>query len=147
MRIGFLGFDLKSQKATISDSGNAKWSATNLSTIGLAVARTLHKPEETANKRLCVHSIITSQHEVLAALEKATGKKWDVEHTTTAETATVGKEKWEKGDVRRGTGMLILASHFNDEGDHALSNAESANKLLGLEEDNLDELVAELVKA
>lgn len=47
---GFFGFDPTSHTATIWDSGNPQFSATNVATIGEFVAKVLAKPEATANK-------------------------------------------------------------------------------------------------
>jgi len=72
---GFLGFDVPGRRAKIWDDGNAKWSATNLATVGLAVRNALLMPEKTANRYLFTTSHTHSSNEVLAAFEKATGQK------------------------------------------------------------------------
>lgn len=52
MKASLLGIDLAAKKATIVDSGDEPFSATNLDDIGKAVVSILKKSEETANKYL-----------------------------------------------------------------------------------------------
>lgn len=55
MKANLLGIDLVAKKATIVDSGDEPFSATNLDPIGKAVASILKKPEDTANKYFSEH--------------------------------------------------------------------------------------------
>jgi hypothetical protein len=136
-----LGFDLQSHKALIYDSGDVSWSATVLSTIGLAVARTLLKPEETKNKFLFVYSISTTQTEILSVLQTFTGEKWHVENATIEETAKIGQEKLSRGD-RSGALALILSTIFQEGwGSDFTRCTDTANHLLGLPEESLEALV------
>jgi hypothetical protein len=73
IKSGFFGFDPKAHTAPIWDSGNTKFSATNLPTIGLAVARVLAHPVETANRSVYISSFETSFNEILGAYKTATG--------------------------------------------------------------------------
>jgi len=95
---GIMGFDLSTSTALIFDSGDAKFSVTNLETIGTAVAAILRKPEETANKYIYISSFSISQNEILAALEKLTGKKWTIERTTAAKSILTGQEELGRGE-------------------------------------------------
>ena len=147
MQIGFLGFDLQTHKATIYDSGNTKWSATNLEFIARAILRSLQKYHDTANKELRIHSHTVSQNEILAAFEKASGKKWDVQRARTAETKENGLELTRQGDFH-GFGLLIVSSLNDDESGNlaAYKESESDNKMLGLSEENLDEVARRLFR-
>ena len=129
----------------IYDSGNVSWSATTLPTIGLAVARSLLKPEETTNKFIFVYSIKTSQNEILSVLQKITGDKWDVNHTTTEAAVQDGQEKLAKGDMS-GAVPLILSTTFQEGwGGDFTKCADAANNLLGLPEESMEALVRNLV--
>lgn len=142
---GFLGYDLPGHKAIIYGSGDVRFSSTTLSTIGAAVAGVLRKPEETANRYIFIYSSTTTGNELLAALEKATGKKWDVEHKTIEETIKTGREKVSKNDFS-GMAELIVASIFGgNPGSDFTADQQLANKLLGLPEETLDEIVAKIV--
>lgn len=74
IKVGFLGQNLSAHKATIYDSGDARFSTTTLPTIGVAIAGTLRNPEKTANQEPFISSLETTSNEILAELEKATGK-------------------------------------------------------------------------
>jgi hypothetical protein len=80
-----MGFDPKSQSATIYDSGTQPFSCTTLSTVGLAVASILSKPAETANKSIYIQSFNPTQNEILAALEEITDMKWKVDTISTGD--------------------------------------------------------------
>ena len=146
LKVGFLGFDLQNYTAAIWDSGNIKFSVTNLSTIGKAVASILLHASETANKYIYINSFTTTQNEILAALEKATGKKWKIEHKVTDEQVRIGQEKVAKGDFGGFVG-LILGSLYREEawGDFE-KRRELANGLLGLPDEGLEESVEKIVK-
>ena len=138
MKLGFLGFDRQSHKATIYDSGDSQLSTTTLPTIGEAVRGILHHPEETANKFVYVASFTTSQNEVLRALEQATGKKWEIGHKSTAETAKLGQEKLQKGDP---TAVYDLLRASLLDGKHGAAYSETrtlANELLGLPKETVE---------
>lgn len=109
---GFLGFDLKKKHAVIYDGGNNYTDMTLLATVGKAVVGILHHPAETANRYVHVNSYRTSQNEILAALEKATGTRWSVEHTSCEEQGKKGKELLAKQDLA-GIGPTILAIEYS----------------------------------
>lgn len=141
MKNGLLGFDLQSHNAKIYDSGDVSWSATILSTIGLAVVRTLLKPDETMNKFLFIYSITTTQNEVLSVLEKQTGEKWHVQNQKMKDVVKSGEEKLSKGD-RSGALALILSTMFQEGwGSDFTKWTDTANALLGLPEESLEALV------
>jgi hypothetical protein len=71
-----MGHDIRQQKAAIFNGGNTLWSTTTCSTIGIAVKNALFIPEKTANTYLYIDTFTVSQNQVLASLEKATGRKW-----------------------------------------------------------------------
>ena len=146
MRNGFLGFDLESQKAVIFDSGHSRWSTTTLPTIAIAVARTLHMPKETANRYIPIHSFTTTQNEVLAALEKVSGKKWEVTHSTVAEAKKIGGEKMSKGDFGGFVDLIRAAIYDESKGSNFEKDQELANDLLGLPKEHLYETVEKIIK-
>ena len=142
---GFLGFDLKSHKALIYDSGNVAWSATTLPTIGLAVARSLLKPDETSNKFIYVYSFTTTQNEILSILQKVTGEKWDVEYTTTEASVQGGQEKLGKGDVSGAVPLILSTTLQEGWGGDFTKCVDTANGLLRLPEESMEALVRNLV--
>ena len=146
LKTGFLGFDLSSQKATIYDDGKGRFGTTNVATIGLAVARTLHKLKETTNRHVYIASTTTSQSEVLVSLEKATGKKWDVSHASIAAKVQEGKDSVAKGDMSGYFVWLQAAIHSNGSGADYASDEPLDNKLLELPAENLDDMISSVVK-
>ena len=151
---GFLGFDLKNHTAKIFDGGKGVFSTTALPTIGLAVARSLKAVDETANKFVYVSSFETTQLEILASVEKATGKKFTVTDIQTDQQLAAAQELIKQGQhipaVMTQLLVIFYACGPNGEdggyGSDFSKDGELANKLLGLEPGNLDELVAKAVK-
>ncbi|KAH9876187.1 hypothetical protein J1614_004066 [Plenodomus biglobosus] len=139
---GLLKFDVKGRKAYIQDGGNIKFSGSNLDFIGKAVLKILEKPEETANKLLYVHSNYVTQLELLAALEKATGERFERIDQSSKEELDIARPKMLKGDVEAREVVVavwgVVASNWKDK-------EGFANTLLGLEEDDLDETIARVV--
>ncbi|KAH7084650.1 hypothetical protein BKA63DRAFT_497963 [Paraphoma chrysanthemicola] len=133
-----LKFDVKGRKAYILDGGNIKFSNSSLAFIGKAVIKILEKPAETANKLLYVHSIHVTQLELLEALEKATGDKFERIEQNSEEELKVVRPKMLEGDHDAEEEVVavwgVVASDWkNREG--------FANTLLGLQLDDLDESV------
>ncbi|KAF2849003.1 NAD(P)-binding protein [Plenodomus tracheiphilus IPT5] len=139
---GLLKFDVKGRNAYILDGGNIKFSGSNLDFIGKAVIKILEKPEETANKLLYVHSNYVTQLELLAALEKATGEKFDRIDQSSEEELDIVRPKMLNGDGEAREEVVavwgVVASDWKDK-------ENFANTLLGLEEDDLDEIVARVI--
>ena len=145
MKRALFGYDLKARKALIYDSGDSRFATTTMATIGAAIAGILRHPEETANQFIFVASFTTSQNEILGALERVSGKKWDVQRTTTVEAARVGMEKFGKGNG--GVLDLLLATVYTERtGSNFEENHELANVLLDLPKENLDAVVTRLLE-
>lgn len=98
-----------SHTAMIWGSGDVKFSATPRAAVGLAVARLLAKPAETANRSICISSFETTMNEVLSALKKATGVEgWSGTHVDQDEQIKIGAEEMKAGRMM-GMGKLVLA--------------------------------------
>ncbi|PWO26950.1 hypothetical protein PtrARCrB10_04511 [Pyrenophora tritici-repentis] len=142
MTCGLLKFDLKARKAYILDGGNIKFSATNLDFIGKAVVKILEKADETANKLLYVHGLHVTQLEVLAALEKATGEKFERIDQNSKEELDVARPKMLEGDGEAREEVVavwgIVAADWKEK-------EGFANSLLGLQEEDLDEVIRRVV--
>ena len=145
LKMGILGFDIANHKATIFDSGNTKVSMTNLPTIGLSVVQTL-KAEQTANRHVYVASLTTSQNEILAAMEKATGKKWDVTHASTAEKIQEGKDLLNSGNMKGLLVQLQAVLFVDGIGNDYVSTRGLDNELLGLPIETLQETITKVVQ-
>ncbi|CAF3500457.1 unnamed protein product [Fusarium graminearum] len=135
---GFI--DIRNRKFRMIDSGNEPFSATSLSFVGKAVAAILKKPEETANRYLNIAGVTTTQSEVLKIFEQVTGDKFDVSHVSSTELERIGDEKIAKGDFSA-FGNYLEQFLFADDSGNALKGDENAIRLLGLEEENLEDVI------
>lgn len=143
---GFLGFDINSKSATIYDSGTQPFSATPLSTIGRALVSLLQNPSATkANQYVYISSFLTSQNEILAALEKASGTKYTIQKSTAAKLIEGGNAKLGKGDFN-GIGDLIMGNLYGGEGNDFERSEELANGKLGLKGERLEEVTKTVVQ-
>ena len=146
MKSGFMGYDLKEHKATIFNHGNDTWSTSTLSAIGLAVKNAMLIPEKTANRYMYIDSFTVSQNQVLGSFEKATGKKWEVTHVDAEEMKKVGMEKMSNGDFSGAMSLIRYINCVDGHGGNYIKYKESANELLSLPKQALDEVVAEIVE-
>lgn len=140
---GLLKFDVRGRRAYLLDGGNMKFSASTLPFIGSAVVKILEKPKETENKLLYIHSLYVTQLEVLAALEKATGDKFERIDQNSEEELKLLRPKMLDGDHDAREEVVaiwgVVAADWK-------KREAFANDLLGLKEENLDEVVQQVVK-
>ncbi|KAL1865137.1 hypothetical protein VTK73DRAFT_5462 [Phialemonium thermophilum] len=135
LRFGSLGIDVPNKTATIVDSGNEKWQASNLHHIGKAIAAVLRNPDAVANEYIGTASFDVSQNEVLQAVEEVTGTKLSVTRVSSEDLRKLGEEKLAAGDFSAFL-QLVRVWNFADGAGHALG-ANSANAKLGLPNDDL----------
>lgn len=141
LKVGFLGFNGSSKTATIYDSGKATFSTTNLHQIGITAVKALEKADLTKNQYVYVSGFQTSQSEILAAAEKASGTKWTVEEKSVKDTIAEGRAKLQKGDYS-GIPLLLLGATYEAErqlGD--LSSAGLWNDKLGIPYESFEDTV------
>lgn len=146
MKSGFMGYNIKEHKATIYNHGNDTWSTSTLATIGLAVKNAMLIPEETANQYLYIDSFTVSQNQVLACFEKATGTKWEATHVDAEEEKRTGFEKMSKGDFSGAMSLIRYINCVDGHGGNYIEYRKSANGLLSLPKQTLDEVMAEILK-
>ncbi|KAL5115027.1 hypothetical protein ACEQ8H_007068 [Pleosporales sp. CAS-2024a] len=139
---GLLKFDVRARKAYILDGGNIKFSASNLDFVGKAVIQILEKPTETVNKLLYVHSHHVTQLEVLHALEKVTGDKFERIPQDSTEELQVVRPKMLDGDAEAREEVVavwgVVASDWK-------GKEGFANTLLDLKEEDLEETIRKVV--
>lgn len=146
LRSGLLQFDLENRKALIYDGGNVKFSATTLPTIGLAVVRVLQEEEESRNRMLYIQSVCVSQNEVLASLGLLSGEKWQAKHVSSDAyiKETQAKLEHDPDDGEEWENMVsvlgIVDANWEKKDDFA-------NKLLGLDKEELDGVVNRVIAA
>ncbi|KAI9705306.1 MAG: hypothetical protein M1820_005136 [Bogoriella megaspora] len=144
---GMMGWDIAARKATIFDSGDQSYEATNVRQIGRAVASVLLHLEETKNRYVYVNSFTLTQNQVLKELERSTGEKFEVTSMTTKEISRIGYENLNKGDVKKGMPQIIFSAVYGYGGLNNFSvNKGLDNEMLGLPQESLEETIAEVVK-
>jgi nucleoside-diphosphate-sugar epimerase len=139
----FMHLWLKERKAEILDDGEVKWSASTLERIGDATARILLNPDATKNRIIYVQSFCVSQNQVVKAFEEATGEKWKIIRHDSKQFEKENKKKADAGDLDAIEELVWLlgALDANWEG-----KENFAMKTLGLENEDLDQVVRRCVK-
>jgi nucleoside-diphosphate-sugar epimerase len=146
IRVGYLDFNLQNQTVQIWDDGNTKFSTSNLARVGQAAAAVLKHPAETQNKSIYIHSFAVSQNEILAALEKHTGKTWTKTHTTTQKGLATADEAFKRGDFEVAIPSAIQSITFGVEFSETFDKKKDYfNDLLGLPVEDLDASVQAIV--
>jgi len=141
----FLHIDIAARRAALLDDGNVKASASTLGQVGKATAKVLESADkaEMRNRTLYVQSFCVTQRQVLEAFERATGTKWEVEMFDSAKFLADQRAKMDAGDKNAMEEVVwwlgTLEADWESEDGFAMS-------LLGLEEENLDEVVKRMVE-
>lgn len=141
LKVGFLGFDLANRKANIFDGGHAQFHVTNVATIGQAVVATLSTPdrfERTKNQYVRVASHKLSQLEILAALERVTGKTWTVTDMDSEPLVKDAREKLASGAGGFEDAYALVRALFFSKVSLGLLGDDLWNEELGLPEEDLD---------
>jgi hypothetical protein len=109
------------------------------------VARLLRKPEEVKNKFIYIYSVSTTQNEILAAFEAATGAKWEVRHVNLVDEMVAGRQKLAEGN-RAGVVPLILSYFFQDGmGADYAQDVVAANGILQLPTEKVADIVRDVL--
>lgn len=148
LREDFLHFDLPHRKVDMIDDGNVKSSQATLGQIAKATVRILQRPEATKNKMLFIQSFCVSQNEILASLEKAMArggkerKEWEITRYDSEDFIKEKKALADAGDSQAIEDLVFVlgAIDGNWEG-----KPDFAMEMLGLEEEDLDEVVQKVV--
>lgn len=147
LKQSFLRIDLKNHKATIFDGGDKPTALTYLSTVGAAIVATLQKPSETANKYLYIADYKATQNELLAAAEKATGKKFEVTEASASALYKESLDKFNQGDYSGIPGLLQSAIFSGEDIFDYIENKGLDNEKLGLPKPQpLDVAIEQIVK-
>ncbi|KAK6357894.1 hypothetical protein TWF730_007251 [Orbilia blumenaviensis] len=143
LQYGFVGLNLKEKKATIFGSGKQVIAVSNLSHIGNAVVWTLTHPEESKNKAIRFWSYKITQPQLVAAAEKITGTKWEVEHVSVEEHIKAGEAGQKAGNPY--AGYQVMQGLIFDEDDAYGSNYK-VNDIPFEDDRKLEDVIAEALK-
>lgn len=144
LKAGFLGFNIKGNKAMLFDGGDRPFSATLLSDVAKAVVGILRHPEETKNKLVYVHSARLTQKQLVAVYDNIRDTKLETTVVSSEDVVKAGTEKFANGDFS-GFVDQFLVCYFG-EGYGGDYEGRESNGLFGIE--LLDqEGIEEVVKA
>ncbi|KAG5949820.1 hypothetical protein E4U53_005734 [Claviceps sorghi] len=141
---GLLHFDLAARTALILDDGHVRASTSTLARVAEAVVRVLqHDGDETRNRALYVQSFCPSQLDILAALERATDSKWTTQHVDSAAFLEKQSKRLAEGHKDAVEDIVFVLGTV----DADWRRREGfAMDLLGLEDEDLDAVVAKVVR-
>ncbi|KAI8623234.1 hypothetical protein F5Y19DRAFT_390345 [Xylariaceae sp. FL1651] len=139
---GSIGFDKIAKTATIYDTGDEPFQATNLHLIGKAIAAVLNHPDQTVNRYISIASFNPSQNQILEIVERLTGEKWTVNRLATAEQEQIGLEKLSKGDYSAFSSFLRKRI-FQDGAGLAVQGPDNALDVLELGGEEVEVVVKE----
>lgn len=103
-----------------------------------------------ANNFAYISSFLVTQDSLFASIRRATGtaeSEWTVKRSTIAEWIGVCLEGMKKGDMRAGAGMTYAYYMGEGKGGNCEEKVKADREVLGLQEEDLDEVVARAVKA
>lgn len=143
LRDGLLHFDLDKHTAQILNDGNYPASASTLPRVAEALVRIFQRPAETANRAIFIQSFNPTQNQVLASLEKATGKTWTRETVEPEAFLKKEKERLDGGDYGAMEEIVFVLGTMDADW---TKREEFAMELLGLEDEDLDEVVKRAVE-
>ncbi|KAJ0328718.1 hypothetical protein COL922a_013119 [Colletotrichum nupharicola] len=142
---GFGGWNVAARTVTIYDGGDIAFDASNLDQVGRAISKSLKNPELTKNQHVCVNSFTITQNQVLRALEKVTGEKFDISHGSVEELWQTGAAQVRDGQPLGALGLIAGAVY--GKGGLAQYSAKRGlwNEKLGLPEEDLEEFLKRYV--
>ncbi|QYS96852.1 NmrA domain-containing protein [Trichoderma simmonsii] len=148
LRDGLLHFDFDTRTAQILDGGAIRASTSTLRRIAEATVRILERPVETRNRALYVQSFNPTQLEIVAALEKAMGEKWHIQHVDSKPYLADAQKRLSSDDEKA---VLIAIEDIV----FVLGALDAdwtkrdgfAMELLGLKDESLEDVVNEVVAA
>ena len=134
---GLLQFDLDTLQARIFDNGEVRWSASTFAQVGGAVVKVLQKEDQTRNKVLYIQSLCVSQKEVLATLERVSGRQFVATFVESESSIKTEKQKMDDGDGNAVEELVSVLGITRPNWENKL-----ANELLGLSPADLQDCVA-----
>lgn len=144
-QLEFLHIFLKEKRADILDDGETKFSVSTLERIGEATAQILARADDdgTRNQTLYVQSFCVSQQQIIAAYEKATDAKWNVQRYEADKWRDEYKKKADAGETSAVEECVwyLGTVDANWEGRQTF-----AMDLLGLKNEDLEEVVRKVVQ-
>ncbi|KAG7419587.1 hypothetical protein Forpe1208_v002158 [Fusarium oxysporum f. sp. rapae] len=157
----FMGFDIDNRRATLFDDGEAKINTSTLSQFGRAAAAVASLKEfpdneddkspsiaQFRNKPVYLSSFYISQKDILRGIQRVTNTTnadWEIKYESSADRIENGKVMGRSGNIM-GLVQAYYSFIFSQEGRKLKTQDKLHNKLLGLPEEDLDEVVRACVE-
>lgn len=146
---GFLGFDIPNTTVTTWDDKykDVTFSTTRLSVVAQAVADSLSPSlaPKTVNRTVHIRDTTVTRSTLLAALEKATGSAWTVNHIDQDAVVEESLAKLNAGDFS-GIPYLIVGNILDDKSENDFDKrGVVSNELFGIPEADLQSVINEIV--
>lgn len=152
LRENFLHFDLRNRTADILDDGTMRSSTATLHRVAEAVVKVLQLSpggggeEAVRNRIIYIQSFCVSQLDVLRSLERAdkeANKKWEAKYINAEEFIKTNQARVARGETEANEDLVFALGAID--GDWTTRDG-FAMDLLGLEDEDLDEVVERVVK-
>ncbi|TVY36586.1 hypothetical protein LOCC1_G008568 [Lachnellula occidentalis] len=151
LKNAFFGLNIKERTVRLYDEGTTVLSTSTLDQVGCGVVKLLSLPSEKLlkyrNSFVYINSFHVSQLDIFHSLLKATSTEeaaWKVTKVPVHNAITEGRNALAAGDYKGGLDMFV--GMMFKEGAGGDFRPKSNNGDLGLVEENLDEVVAQVVK-
>ncbi|KAF5632436.1 uncharacterized protein FTJAE_7546 [Fusarium tjaetaba] len=157
----FMGFDIDNRKATLFDNGEAKINTSTLAQFGraaAAIASLKELPDDEddksstivhfCNKPVYLSSFYVSQKDILRSIQRVTNTTdadWEITYESSADRIENGKAMGRSGNIM-GLVQAYYSFIFSPEGQKLKTQDKLHNELLGLPEEDLDEVVKDCVE-
>jgi uncharacterized protein YbjT (DUF2867 family) len=152
LKQGMWGVDIPAKKATLNNVGDAKFNTTTLGQVGRGVAALLSLPDEKLNlyknRPVYLRSFLISQRDILDSAIRATETKesdWEVRTQEPEDAIQASKEAVAAGNMMAFVGEFYTAHMQEGRGGNYEAKAAKDAEVLGLEKENLDEVVKRVV--
>jgi uncharacterized protein YbjT (DUF2867 family) len=153
LKQGMWNVDIPGRRAIINNVGDAKFNTTTLGQVGRGVAALLSLPEEKLNnfknRAVYLRSFLLSQREILDSAIRATGTKksdWQITMQDPEVTIQTARDAVAAGNPMAFVGEFYTAHMQEGRGGNYEEKAAKDAAVLGLEEENLDEVIKRVVK-
>lgn len=145
---GLLCLDVKTKAGELVNSGESKFTTTTASQVGQATAAVLLRSDKTKNEYVHVASYNTSQNQVIDALERMSGTKFQLENLDNKDLYARATKHIEEGNWGRGYYELATATVYSDAPvTYFPDKAAHWMKVLGLVQDEtFDEMISRVLK-
>ncbi|KAL0257005.1 hypothetical protein SLS55_007815 [Diplodia seriata] len=146
-RLDDLGFDIKWQSATVygsagSEDSQASFAVSSLGWVGRSIARVVERWESVRNCYLYAAGCVTTADEVVACLQKATGKEWSVGKVEVEECVKEAERCLQRGFPDAGIALMERSVLYDTSlGAVESFRTKSANDLLGLGQEKVEDII------